>query len=405
MLNEQNIRVDKLLLDSDNPRFISDLTAPTRTPDDLIDEKQQDTLKRFSRTPSADDPEFDVTNIRDLYDSMLRIGFVGIDRIVVRVLGDKFLVLEGNRRLATVKSILRDYEHMRPPLDRPDVRRRAEAHMDSFTILPAMVLDTTGLSADELYQKVAIILGIRHHGSVLEWEPLPKAYNIYSEYMEEEPQNGKFFFQNKTAKQVAARLCIKASDVKNALRTYVAFLQARERFPEVKDSHFSLIEYAVRDKHLTSASYLSLDGNTFELEELSLTKLDTICQFATRDSGNPELTKNKKKKILKDPKHCKLLGRLIAKSRQASHPSITAYAANLIERVEDEDDLQMSLDQAVDDLTAFENRTKWVEAIGNLLGKQEKELDVEKYAGEGLDRGRKDELQTTLDPLRKMMNL
>ena len=345
-----------------------------------------------------------MTNIRDLYDSMLRIGFVGIDRIVVRVLGDKFLVIEGNRRLATVKSILDDYKERRPPLDKPDVRRRTERHIESFKVLPAMLLDTTGLSADDLYSKVAVILGIRHHGSVLEWEPLPKAYNIYTEYMEEESQSSEFYFRNKTAKQVAARLCIKVTDVKDALKTYVVFLQVRERFP-VKDNHFSLLEYAVKNRYVTAPSYLVLDENTFELDEPSLTKLNTICQFETRDSRDPERTKNNKKKILKDPKHCNVLGRLIARSRQATHPSVTAYALNLIERVEDEDDLQMSLDQAVDDLTNFENRTKWVEAIGKLLDKRENELPVEKYTGEGLDRGRKDDLQKTLDPLRRIMNI
>ena len=405
MLTEQSIQTDKLLLDPDNPRFIADLAEHQRTPDDEIEQKQVETLKRFTRNPDSNDPEFDVTNIRDLYASMQRIGFVGIDRIVVRALGDKYLVLEGNRRLATVKSILRDYQDMRRPLDRPSERRQIEAHEDSFRELPVMILDTKGLSAEQVYRKVAIILGIRHHGSVLEWEPLPKAYNIYTEYLEQLSDSREFEFQNKTARQVADRLCIEASDVKNALRTYVVFLQVRERFPEVKDNHFSLIEAAIKNKHLTSASYMVLDPNMFELDEPSLGKLNLLCQFATRDSGNPELTKDRKKKILKDPKACNALGRLVAKYREANHPSITAYALNLIVRVEDEDDLEMSLDQAIDDLTAFENRTQWVDAIDKLLNKQKAHLPADNYAGEGLDRGRKDELLQTLNPLRRIMDL
>jgi len=65
----------------------------------------------------------------------------------------------------------------------------------------------------------------------------------------------------------------------------------------------------------------------------------------------------------------------------------------------------MTLDQAVNDLTAFINRAKWVDAVGMLLAKQERDLSVEKYAGEGLDRGRKDELKATLEPLRKIMSI
>ena len=95
------------------------------------------------------------------------------------------------------------------------------------------------------------------------------------------------------------------------------------------------------------------------------------------------------------------------KMQRAIHPAVKAYAADLIRRVENEDDLDMTLDQAVDDLTAFENRTKWSEAVGTLLDKQESEseLNIEKYAGDGLDRLRKDELKETLEPLRKIMNL
>ena len=405
MLTEQKIHVDKLLLDPDNPRFIADLAPHERTRDEEIGDKQAEISKRFTRNREGDDIESDVTNIQDLYASMLRIGFVGIDRIVVRELGTKYLVLEGNRRLAAVKSILRDYQEMRPPLHRPDERRRVESHLDSFYELPVMVLDTSGLSDDEVYHKVSVILGIRHHGSVLEWEPLPKAYNIHTEYLEELAEIGEFRFENLVAKQVAERLCITRSDVMSALRTYIVFLQARERFPDVKDTHFSLIEAAVRNKHLTSGSYLSLDSNTFELDEPSLSKLSMICQFATRDSGDPERTRDGKKKILKDPPACNTLGRLIAKCRQARHPSISAYGWNLIDRVENEDDLEVGLDQAINDLTAFEKQTKWVDAVGKLLMKQEQELRVEIYAGEGLDRGRKDELQATLGPLRKIMNI
>ena len=409
MLTEQRIHVDKLLLDPDNPRFIANLTPHQRTPDEEIEDKQAEIFRRFSK--NQDDSEFDVTNIRDLYDSMVRIGFVGIDRIVVRALGEKYLVLEGNRRLATVKSILRDYQDMRPDLEGPEKRGHVESHLDSFRELPVMVLDTSELSNHEVYHKVSIILGIRHHGSVLEWEPLPKAYNIHTEYLEELAEIGEFRFENRIAKQVAERLCIKRSDVMSALRTYIVFLQVRERFPGVKDTHFSLIEAAVGNKNLISGlnlrsgPYLSLDSITFELDEPSLSKLSMICQFATRDSGDPQRTRDGKKKILKDPPACNILGRLIAKCRQAPHQSISEYGWNLVDRVENEDDLEVGLDQAINYLTAFEKRTTWVDAVGKLLMKQEQELSVEAYAGEGLDRGRKDQLEVTLEPLRKIMNI
>jgi hypothetical protein len=405
MLQEMDIPIENLLLDPNNPRFICDLTERTKVPDDQIMPKQDETLKRFAST-AANDADFDVTNIRDLYYSMLRIGFVGIDRVVVRPISGSnyYLVLEGNRRIATVKSILGDFQNALPPLNRPSERTDAQTHMASFKKVRAMLLDTAGFTPDEIDQKVAVLLGIRHHGSVLEWEPLPKAYNIYTEYMTQEPRRDSFSFENKKAKEVANRLCIQTSDVKSALRIYVAYLQVRERFPEVRDDHFSLIEYGIKDKTLQKA-YFEIDEGTFALDEKSLTKLNGACQFAVRDSNSPDRTTNGKKKIIRNPQQFKLLGRLIDKMQRASHPAVKTYAGDLIQRVENEDDLDMTLDQAVDDLTAFEKRTEWADAIAKLLQKQQADLPIEKYTGEGLDRGRKDELKTTLGPLRLVMNI
>ena len=91
--------------------------------------------------------------------------------------------------------------------------------------------------------------------------------------------------------------------------------------------------------------------------------------------------------------------------QKANHPAVKSYAIDLIQSVENEDDLEMTLDQAVNDLTAFENRTKWAEAVGKLLDKQETEMPIDTYSGEGADRGYKDELNKTLEPLRSIMKI
>ncbi len=188
-------------------------------------------------------------------------------------------------------------------------------------------------------------------------------------------------YEHKKAKAVASRLCIEKGDVTGALRTYVAYLQVRERFSGVQDEHYSLIESAIKDKYL-KGTYFCANEDTFELDEQSLTRLNLVCQFATRDSNNPERTTNNQKKILPDPKSTRLLGQLIEKRQHANHNAVKDYASDLIKRAEDEADLEMKK-----------------------LAKQEKEHEPKKYAGEGLDRGRKDELKETLEPLRKIMNL
>ncbi len=406
MLQEKTIGIAELLLDPNNPRFVHDLSETTEIPDDRVPDLQTDTLKMYDRHPTAtDDEDIGVINISDLYDSMRRIGFVGIDRIVVRPLNGsgKYLVIEGNRRIATVKSILRDLAEKAPPLDKPSARQEVEAHLNSLSTITAMQLNVEGLTKEEVAHNVAVILGIRHHGSVLEWAPLPKAYNIYTEYMDEEPLQSGFSYSEKKARAVANRLCIQASDVRKALRTYVAYLQVRDGFPDVKDDHFSLIESNVIDKIL-SRSYYQIDEDTFELDEKSLTKLNTVCQFASRDSNNPDRTTDNKKKIIRDPKQIKMLGRLVAGSANA-HTAIKEYSRDLIKRVEDEDDLDMTLEGAANSLVVFVKRTQWISALKELLTKQESELKLDLYNGEGLDRGRKDELRATLEPIRRILGL
>ena len=252
MLKEIQVPIQDLLLDPNNPRFISSLAELTKVPDKEIEAKQEQTLRRFSRNSPAEDPDVDVTNILDLYESMCRIGYVGIDKIVVRPIGGekKYLVLEGNRRIATVKSILRDYEKKLPPFEKPPYQKAFELHEPSFKVIKAMLLDVEGLSKDQIDHKVAILLGIRHHGSLLPWDLLPRAFNIYTEYMQEEPKKDAFEFKNEKVRAVADRLCKQPGEINGALRTYVAYLQLRDRFPEIRNDHFSLVEYGILDRHL-----------------------------------------------------------------------------------------------------------------------------------------------------------
>ena len=65
----------------------------------------------------------------------------------------------------------------------------------------------------------------------------------------------------------------------------------------------------------------------------------------------------------------------------------------------------MDVEAAIDDLTDFINRTDWVDTVNKLLGKQEQELDIDKYIGSGNERGNKDTLKIPLEKLRRVMQL
>ena len=103
---------EDLLLDPNNPKLVNDLNFTEKVEDKDVMKLQPELEARFSESGTTGD-EF--TDIRDLYDSMLRVGYVGIDRIVVREIEglSKFLVLEGNRRTSAIKRLLKNAKNFK----------------------------------------------------------------------------------------------------------------------------------------------------------------------------------------------------------------------------------------------------------------------------------------------------
>jgi hypothetical protein len=397
------VDMKQLLLDPNNPRFISVPEEYIEVPEDGIEKAQPATLARFTKSTSRGSEEADATNVADLYDSMKLIGYVGIDRIVVRHVagGDKYLVIEGNRRVATMQLLLRE---LAPGSGmRPSDRRKLEAHRGSFEQLSVMCLETAGLTREEIKRQVSVILGLRHHGALLEWGALPRAYSIYKEYTREEPPTPRFELDNRKISEVAARLSVSADKVRRSLRAYIPYLQLRDEFRGVRDRHFSLIQDGVTNRYIAgtgAGSYLTYDGNTYRLDADSLSRLDRVCQFEARDD-----LPSGKKKILQDPKSWGPLGRLVDKLQSAEREGDRLFISGLIRQVEDEDDVNMTLDQATDKLTAHLRAKKWIEELVWMLDRQSRELPFDKYDGGGNDRGNKDEIKPKLDELRAILGL
>ena len=98
LFEEMTVTLDSLLLDPNNPRFVQRVIADPLVPDDKIEEAQESITRRFA-TDRPDEAEGDeleqVFSIKDLVDSMRTVGFVTIDRVVVRRLaGGKFIVVD-----------------------------------------------------------------------------------------------------------------------------------------------------------------------------------------------------------------------------------------------------------------------------------------------------------------------
>jgi hypothetical protein len=412
-LKDLDVDLADLFLDPHNPRFVGD-SKPVQQVDDAnaSSTKVQDgLLRRFSGTSSnqaTEEDDLETTNIKDLRESMLRIGYVAIDKIVVRKLNEdgKYLVIEGNRRVATLKSLFRDYALTNPPLNEATARTQFEAHRASFSNLPVLELNTKGLSKEEIEHSISVILGIRHHGSVLEWEPLPKAFNIFYEYRKLSG-NDVTTVEPRLAKAVASQLCISQADVSKAIRTYTVYSQLKEASEgTVRNEDYSLLETAVTNKHLTSG-YLRFEPNTCKLDGDSLDRLLRLCQFGRRDILQAERSPGQPKKIIPDPRVMRRLGQILQKKTQGSHAAVVqSFIDNVLVRIEDEND-PLTVDEGLDEVINFLAAINWRNVLATLLDEQKKkqELDIDQYIGNGNERGYREEAQQIADNVARIMGI
>jgi len=406
-LTKLDVELRSLLLDPNNPRFVQKPeTAQIVSDEATASEKlQEEILAKFSPKPTDSDSEEsdepDTTNIRDLRDSLLRIGYNGVDKIVVRKLGmtGKFIVLEGNRRVAALKSLQIEY-------DTGAMKKRAdyERHLETFLKIEVLELQTGGLSPVEIQKAVSVILGIRHHGSLLPWDPLPRAFNIYTEFTRIAGEN--FEEVGTEERAVAERLCIRLSEVRKALRCYVAYRQLKEEYSEdVGDDDYSIIEELVANKHFRGAlsspsgPYLSISEKNYKLSPASIERLNRLCQFGRRKSlsidGVP-------KRIFVDTRDVRRLADIIKRRGGLMRDPEKAFVDNVVQRIEDEGD-PLSVEGGADEVVAYLEAINWKGALSDLLNAQKEKLREADFVGSSNEIGYIEECQRLLNRLEAMI--
>lgn len=247
------IDIKDLLLDPNNPRF-------SRHPDEVIsDDKidarniQEETFKRmFDRKLHF--------NIEDLANSIKTKGFVKVDNLFVKKIKNKYLVIEGNRRISAVKFLLKEHES-----GKKASKLIKELLRDISKIECA---DLTGKST----QEIRFILSLRHQGSIKEWDLLPKSLDIWNMYMDiycaEQVLDTNipeaFAFDKAIVGKVAIRNSLKSTDVRDRLRAYRAYLQLRDitEFKETLQGSFSILFEALND---------SVFREKYKFDEISFT--------------------------------------------------------------------------------------------------------------------------------------
>lgn len=145
--------IDRLLLDPNNYRFI-DKPEYRFVPDEqLSDDRVQQRTFNFIVGKNNE-------NINDLVVSFKTNGFLDIDQIQVKTVGDKSLVLEGNRRTATLKFLYEEFKKGN------DVGKLTESDFEKIN-----VVEIIGESAEQHL----ITMGLHHISGKKRWSPVNEA--------------------------------------------------------------------------------------------------------------------------------------------------------------------------------------------------------------------------------------
>lgn len=399
MYRQINAPLDQFLLDPNNPRCAIKLDSVVNVPDSQAERLQAQLLAQFDRSGVSD-----IFPIDDLIGSFKQVGYIPIDRVVVRrTAHGKLIVVEGNRRVSALKVLKERHDKRQEELE--------PALLAVMASLPAMELVTEGLSDDEVHHRISTLLGIRHHGSLLEWEPLPRAFSIYQSFMATPPRQSSFRFDAEKRGRVAMTLSIKPGEVTKGLRTYIAFQQLKALSDSVLDKHFSLVEAAVTGPNLFLNDFLKRDESTFQLADESAAKLMDMCQFDVREARTAEQI------IVPRPQSFSKLGTLVKKANGAIDPAIQGFAKKQLDDVLSADidsstgNLKTSLEDAVDAVTAMESQVVWREALEAELAKvdfdnaEKDQLWPKDFVAEGNELEELEKLIKALRPFKLMLGV
>jgi hypothetical protein len=159
MLREAVVPVQSLYLDPNNPRFadLQDRLQPVAQ-DRVTEQGVQD--KALARIL---DDRFEVDQLKD---SIRSIGFLTVDRLVVTPLTEgRYVVIEGNRRLGAIKSLLEDHKNGEADL--------SDLVQSSLREIPVLSIDEPDLAKREHFARV--LQGVRHVAGIRPWGPYQQA--------------------------------------------------------------------------------------------------------------------------------------------------------------------------------------------------------------------------------------
>lgn len=220
--NLRRVSLRNLFLDPNNFRIIHE---PDQTRITDMDVKNRDVMQRTMRLLCGDKNQ----NIQDLIESFKANGYLRVDQILVRELQDGgYLVVEGNRRVASLKFLQQEYETKGADLGKLD--------LEIFSQVP-VVLYT---DADEVHHLT--MMALKHISGNKKW----------GEWNQAQLLETLFKTHGLDEEEICKRIAISKVELRRSLRALamVAEYQSSDYGDQFSESMFPIFRHAVRSAAL-----------------------------------------------------------------------------------------------------------------------------------------------------------
>jgi hypothetical protein len=273
-LKDLNVTAEQLLLDPRNPRIAIDLKDEVHyTQEELVSPDVQDYTLSIINTSEH--------HIAELINSIRTAGFLpGLHEIIVkRVLNsNKYLVLEGNRRLTAIKFLLNE----KGLLEQTVLKTLQKLPVKEF------VFTTNQLVTEE--ETIDILLGSIHIKGPRAWGPIEKALYVYKSYKRELEkefgENSEFVYIDSFGKKTGEFFNFQIKEIKKLLGISRIYEQLKNNGYGVRADNYTLIELAIGEKRMSN-QYFEFD-KFFNFSAMGLEKFNRMCIVPTRVIRNPK---------------------------------------------------------------------------------------------------------------------
>ena len=288
-LKPLSVPIDSVHLDPNNPRFWTQQAgriSDRRTPEAAVQAAASQTLLDHHR-------------VVDLRNSILRNGFLPLDRIVVRPLKGlrgQYVVIEGNRRLAAIRLLRKQIKE--GTVAAQDVTDAAVKKIHRQTNTLHVLVYKGSEQAEDISW---ILQGIRHIGGIRNWEPAQRAKLVVDQIEQSDPP--------RSYRDVGHTFGLTSHAVGRLYRAYKALRQMQnddEFSDDAKNEYFTLFEEAWRNKTVKDWLEWKDDGPQSGFQNLKNCKM-----FYSWIIPDPDDEPDNRRR-LHDPRHVKLLGILLA---------------------------------------------------------------------------------------------